>query len=87
MKNLLSRRKTIECFDEKAFRQTNTQALIKRLLDKKNTEIEEGAGKVVEEKKEKRDDKKQAQQNMTSGDEKNYGETAENAAAGGDQSS
>ena len=24
MKNLLSRRKTIECFDEKAFRQTNT---------------------------------------------------------------
>lgn len=70
-----------------AFRQTNTQALIKRLLDKKNTENEEGTGKVVEEKKEMRGDKKQAKQNMTSGDEKNYGETAENAASGGDQGS
>ena len=72
-----------------AFRQTNTQALIKRLLDKKNTENEEGAGKGVEEKKEKRGDKKQAQQNMTSEDEKNHGETVEgeNAAPGGDQGS
>lgn len=70
-----------------AFMQTNTQALIKRLLDKKNTEIEEGEGKVVKDRKEKRGDKKQAQQNMTSGDEKNHGETAENAAPGGDQGS
>ena len=30
-----------------AFRQANTQALIKRLLDKKNTENEEGTGKVI----------------------------------------
>ena len=67
-----------------AFRQTNTQALIKRLLDKKNTENEEGAGKVVEEKKEKRGDKKQAQQNMTSEDEKNHGEIPENVVQGSD---
>ena len=83
-----------ECygFDEKemndiigcAFRQTNTQALIKRLLEKKNAENEEGEGKVVEKKKESRDEKKQALQNMTSEDEKNHGEIPENVVPGSD---
>ena len=70
-----------------AFRQTNTQALIKRLLERKNAEKEEGAEKAAKEKKDKSADKQQTAQNETSMDEKNHGETVENAAPGGDQGS
>lgn len=64
----------IEC----AFGQTNTQMLIKRLLEKKNAEKEESVGKATKEKKGKAVDKQQTMQNMTSGDEKFHGEMREN---------
>lgn len=70
-----------------AFRQTNTQALIKRLLERKNAEKEEGAGKAAKEKKDRSAEKQQTAQDETSIDEKNHGETVENVAPGGDQGS